>query len=156
MRPRADSHICRSLGTWSHLGHISTADGMSLRPSSCPHPSCANISHTQLMDTTTQVGNRAMNPFGIAGDEEHTWEHLPEKSSGAGQTVHWCSGPWLTLALRAAQMYKRGRSCQACMTEGGNPTASGDTPHLAGLSPCQLQAKDKREGLPRAAPRGLA
>lgn len=57
------------------------------------------------MDTTTQVGNRAMNPFGIAGDEEHTWEHLPEQSGGAGRTVPWRSGPWLSLASRAAQTY---------------------------------------------------
>lgn len=58
------------------------------------------------MDATPQVGNRAMNPFGIAGDEEHTWEHLPEKSSGTGRTVPWCSGPWLS---------------QACVAEKGIP-----------------------------------
>lgn len=94
-----------------------------------PCSSCANISHARLMDTTTQVGSRAMNPFGIAGDEEHTWAHLPEKSGGAGRPVPGCSGAWLSLASRAAQTYNWRQVLPGpCGGEGGAHSFS-DTPH---------------------------
>lgn len=85
---------------WSPL---STAGRTSLRPSQRSCPSCANVSRAQLMDTTTQVGTERQIPLGLQEMKSTPGNTFLRR---AGQTVLWCSGPWLSLTLRAAQTHR--------------------------------------------------